>query len=217
VVEGNTHTDESLLSGESVPILKNENAPVVSGSLNIGNVIRVKAIRTGNESALAQIIRLVESALSSRAPIERIVDRVAGLRPARRAARVVDLGVLLAMHSQVADALLHATTILVIACPCALGLATPLAVTAAVGSASQAGLLISDASVLESMEKIDVAVLDKTGTLTAAIFVWLTMFSRRFESRRWLWPDRRWMQRILGAKSLRMRNSCFRFCLFCPG
>jgi heavy metal translocating P-type ATPase len=171
VVEGNTHTDESLLSGESVPILKNENAPVVSGSLNIGNVIRVKAIRTGNESALAQIIRLVESALSSRAPIERIVDRVCrGFVPLVVLLALLDLGVLLARHSQVADALLQATTILVIACPCALGLATPLAVTAAVGSASQAGLLISDASVLESMEKIDVAVLDKTGTLTRGDF-----------------------------------------------
>jgi heavy metal translocating P-type ATPase len=109
--------------------------------------------------------------LSSRAPIERIVDRVCRVFvPLVVLLALLDLGVLLAMHSQVADALLHATTILVIACPCALGLATPLAVTAAVGSASQAGLLISDASVLESMEKIDVAVLDKTGTLTRGDF-----------------------------------------------
>jgi len=103
-------------------------------------VIRVKAIRTGNESALAQIIRLVESALSSRAPIERIVDRVCRVFvPLVVLLALLDLGVLLAMHSQVADALLHATTILVIACPCALGLATPLAVTAAVARPRKLG------------------------------------------------------------------------------
>ncbi|MGD0632091.1 MAG: heavy metal translocating P-type ATPase, partial [Terracidiphilus sp.] len=134
-------------------------------------VIQVRATRTGEESALAQIIRLVESALSSRAPIERIVDKTARIFvPAIVLLAAADFALLLAMHGNIAAAMLRATTILVIACPCALGLATPLAITAAVGSASQAGLLISDARVLETMDKIDVVVLDKTGTVTRGDF-----------------------------------------------
>jgi heavy metal translocating P-type ATPase len=171
IVEGNTHADESLLSGESTPVAKRPGDTVVSGSLNSGGLIQVRATRTGDQSALAQIIRLVERALSTRAPIERTVDRVARMFvPAVVLLAVVEFAVLLAMHGGVAAAMLRATTILVIACPCALGLATPLAITAAVGSASQAGLLISDARVLETMGKIDVVVLDKTGTVTRGDF-----------------------------------------------
>lgn len=171
VVEGETHADESLLSGEATPVAKRVGDRVVSGSLNAGGMIQVRAIRTGDESALAQIIRLVERALSSRAPIERTVDRVArNFVPAVVVLAIINFAVLLASHASVADAMMRATTILVIACPCALGLATPLAITAAVGAASQGGLLISDSSVLETMGKIDTVVLDKTGTLTRGDF-----------------------------------------------
>jgi len=171
VVEGETHADESLLTGEAKPVAKRPGSSVASGSLNAGGMIQVRATRTGDESALAQIIRLVERALSTRAPIERMVDRVArAFVPAVVLLALGNFAVLVAMHGSIAAAMLRATTILVIACPCALGLATPLAITAAVGSASQAGLLISDSHVLETMGKIDVVVLDKTGTVTRGDF-----------------------------------------------
>jgi heavy metal translocating P-type ATPase len=171
VVEGETHADESLLSGEAAPVGKRPGSPVVSGSLNAGGVIQVRATRTSNDSALAQIIRLVERALATRAPIERAVDRVARIFvPAVVLLALADFAWMLGLHAGVAGAMMRATTILVIACPCALGLATPLAITAAVGSASKNGLLISESSVLESMGKIDVVVLDKTGTVTRGDF-----------------------------------------------
>jgi len=171
VIEGETHADESLLSGESAPIPKGPGDAVVSGSLNAGGVIHVRATRTSGDSALAQIIALVQRALSSRAPIERTVDHIARLFvPFVIVLALINFAALLQMHAGVAAAMMRATTILIIACPCALGLATPLAITAAIGAASQEGLLISDSSVLETMGKIDVVVLDKTGTVTTGDF-----------------------------------------------
>lgn len=171
VIEGETYADESLLSGESMPVAKRPGVAVISGSLNAGGIISVRATRTSGESALAQIIALVQRALSSRAPIERTVDHVARLFvPLVIVLALVSFAVLLQMHAGVAAAMMRATTILIIACPCALGLATPLAITAAIGAASQQGLLISDSSVLETMGKIDVLVLDKTGTVTTGDF-----------------------------------------------
>ena len=171
VVEGETHADESLLTGEAAPVAKHVGDRVASGSLNAGGLIQVRATKTGDESALAQIIRLVERALSSRTSIERTVDRIARIFvPAVVLLAVADTAVLVATHTSIADAMMRATTILVIACPCALGLATPLAITAAVGSASQRGLLISDSSVLETLGEIDVVLLDKTGTVTRGDF-----------------------------------------------
>ena len=185
VVAGETHADESLLSGEAMPVAKRVGDRVVSGSLNAGGVIQVRATRTGDESALAQIIRLGERALSSRTKIERTVDRVARtFVPAVVLLALADFTVLFAMHATIADAMMRATTILIIACPCALGLATPLAITAAVGSASQAGLLISDSRVLETMGEIDTVILDKTGTVTCGNFTLLefAVVEARFES-----------------------------------
>jgi heavy metal translocating P-type ATPase len=171
VVEGETHVDESLLTGEAAPVRKRISDSVVSGSLNVDGVIHVRATRIGDESALAQIIQLVERALSSRAPIEKTVDRVSRIFvPAVVLLAALEFAVLLATHSGVVPAMLRATTLLVIACPCALGLATPLAITAAVGRAARQGLLISDSRVLETMGTIDVVVLDKTGTVTRGDF-----------------------------------------------
>jgi len=171
IVAGKTHTDESLLTGESAPRAKAEGDTVVSGSLNADSVIRVRALRTSEDSALAQIIRLVERALSSRAPIERTVDRISRIFvPAVVALALAEFGFLIATQHGAGPALLRATAILVIACPCALGLATPLAITAAVGTASQAGLLIADSRVFEAMSKVDTVVLDKTGTVTHGDF-----------------------------------------------
>jgi heavy metal translocating P-type ATPase len=169
--EGESYCDESLLSGESTPIAKHIGAAVASGSLNVGGVIHVRASRTGDESALAQIIHQVEHALSTRAPIERTVDRISRLFvPGVIVLALASFFILFFLHAGVEVALMRATTILVIACPCALGLATPLAITAAVGNASQSGLLIRDSAVLESMGKIDTVVMDKTGTLTHGDF-----------------------------------------------
>ena len=171
ILDGQTQTDESLLTGESRPISKAPGDTVLSGSLNAGGVIRVSTLRTGNDSTLAQIIRMVEHAISSRPPIERTVDRVARIFvPVVIALACVTFGVLILMHSPIGVALVRAISILVIACPCALGLATPLAITAALGHAAQQGILISDSSVLESMGNMNTVILDKTGTVTTGAF-----------------------------------------------
>jgi heavy metal translocating P-type ATPase len=171
LLEGETEADESLLSGEAAPVHKEAGDTVVSGSLNAGGTIRVRALRTSEDSALVRIVRLVERALTQRAPIERTVDLVSRVFvPLIVILAVADFAGLMAMHSGLAVALLRATSILVIACPCALGLATPLAITTALGHASRQGILVSDSRVLEAMGKIDVVVLDKTGTVTFGDF-----------------------------------------------
>ena len=171
LIEGETQADESLLTGESSPVHKRIGDTLVSGSLNAGGIVKIRALRTGQDSTLAHIIRLVEQALSSRAPIERTVDRISRIFVPVVVA--LALGIFLALiswHIPTNVALLRAVSILVIACPCALGLATPLAITAALGMAAQQGVLISNSRVLESMEKIDTIVLDKTGTVTDGAF-----------------------------------------------
>jgi heavy metal translocating P-type ATPase len=171
VLEGDSYADESLLSGEATPVNKHPGDTVVSGSLNAGSVLKVRATRIGPESTLAQIIRLVESALGSRTELERAVDRVSRIFvPAVVVLTLGVLAVLLARHAGVAYSLMRATTILVIACPCALGLATPLAITAAVGQASARGILVSNSRVLETITRIGAVVLDKTGTVTQGDF-----------------------------------------------
>jgi len=171
VMEGETHADESLLSGEAAPVARRPGDPVVSGSLNAGGVIHVRALRTSSDSTLAQIIGLVERAMSCRAPIERTVDRFSRIFvPAVILLALGDFAALILLHAGVGHALIRAITILVIACPCGLGLATPLAITTAVGSASRAGLLIADSRALETMSAIDTMVLDKTGTVTEGDF-----------------------------------------------
>jgi len=177
VAEGETHADESLLTGESSPVVKRPGDRVASGSLNAGGVIRVRALRTSEESALVQIIRQVERAMQQRAPIERTVDRISrAFVPSVVALALAAFLVPLGTHTDVAAAAMRATAVLVIACPCALGLATPLAITAAVGTASRAGLLISDSRAFEGMSRIDELVLDKTGTVTFGEFRLVDVF-----------------------------------------
>jgi len=171
ILEGQTQTDESLLTGESTPISKRTGDSVISGSLNAGGFIKVTTLRTGQDSTLAQIIRMVERAMSNRAPIERTVDRVSRIFvPAVIALACATFVFLTLLHLPIGVALLRAISILVIACPCALGLATPLAITTALGYAAQRGILISDSRVLESMSDIDTVILDKTGTVTTGAF-----------------------------------------------
>jgi heavy metal translocating P-type ATPase len=171
VIEGHSKVDESVLTGESELRSKKPGDPVVCGSLNAAGVLGVEVTRAGEGSTLAQIIRAVEGALASKSPMERAVDRVS------RVFIPVVLGIALAalVGCRVAglpwtEAMLRAIAVLVIACPCALGIATPLATTAAVGSASRKGILVRDVRVLETFRKVEVLILDKTGTVTEGDF-----------------------------------------------
>jgi P-type Cu2+ transporter len=171
VVSGTSHVDESVLTGESAPRAKSPGEEVAAGSLNAGGVLEVRATRVGAGSTLEQIIRSVESAMASRAPIERVVDRVSrAFVPVIVLVAIATLAGGLAMHIPASDALMRAIAVLVIACPCALGIATPLAITSAIGAASSRGILIGDSRVLEQIGKVDVLVLDKTGSVTEGDF-----------------------------------------------
>ncbi|HEY3441743.1 MAG TPA: heavy metal translocating P-type ATPase [Paludibaculum sp.] len=171
VEEGTSHVDESVLTGESAPREKSPGCAVIGGSLNAGGVLHVRATRLGSESTLTQIIRSVEAAMSSRAPIERVVDRVSRVFvPVVVMVAGVTLAASLWLGVPQAEALMRTIAVLVIACPCALGIATPLAITSAVGAASRRGILVRDSRVLEEIENVDLIVLDKTGTVTEGDF-----------------------------------------------
>ena len=174
VVEGESHADESIVSGESVPARKGVGSTVLGGSLNLGDVLRVRATTVGEDSTLARIVRSVEHALTARSRIERTVDRVSRLFVPAVVALALVVGIAaFAWGVPLGDAIMRAVTVLVIACPCALGIATPLALTAAMGAASRAGILIRDTRVIETAGAIDTVVFDKTGTVTAGEFALL--------------------------------------------
>ena len=174
VLEGRSHADESVLTGESAPRSKGPGDAVVCGSLNTGGVLRVTATRTAAESTLAQVIRAVEQALASRTEVERTVDRVSrAFTPAVLLISALTFAGWYWRSGHPAPALMHAIAVLVIACPCALGIATPLALTCAVAAASRRGILVSDTRVLETIRRVDVMVLDKTGTVTEGNFALL--------------------------------------------
>lgn len=171
VIDGHSFADESLLTGESTPVTKHVESPVIAGSLNGSGVLRVRATKVGNDTTLAQIVHYVEQALSGRSPIERQVDRVSRIFiPGVIVVAAFTFLMCVWLGHPTGDSLMRAITVLVIACPCALGMATPLAMTTAIGTASQTGILVSDGSVLESVKTIDTIVLDKTGTVTEGRF-----------------------------------------------
>ena len=169
VLEGSSNLDESLVTGEAVPVTKQAGDQVVGGTLNGQGSFVMRADRVGQDTVLAQIVRMVAGAQRSRAPIQRLADQVAGW--------FVPAVVLIALvafaawatwgpEPRLAFALVAAVTVLIIACPCALGLATPMSIMVGVGRGAQAGVLIKNAEALERMERIDTLVVDKTGTLT---------------------------------------------------
>ena len=167
VREGATHVDESMLTGEPLPVAKTVDARVTGGSINGEGRIVVQATAVGSESVLARIIRLVEDAQAAKAPIQRLVDQVSAVFvPVVMAIAALTLAGWLVAGAGVETALIHAVAVLVIACPCALGLATPAAIMAGTGVAARQGILIKDAQALEIAHRVDTVAFDKTGTLT---------------------------------------------------
>jgi Cu+-exporting ATPase len=169
VLEGRSSVDESMLTGESVAVEKAEGARVIGATVNASGSFIMRAERVGSETLLAQIVTMVSQAQRSRAPIQRLADKVAGwFVPA-----VIALSVLTFIawaffgpQPRFAHAIVNAVAVLIIACPCALGLATPMAIMVGTGRGAHAGVLIKNAEALETLEKVDTLVIDKTGTLT---------------------------------------------------
>jgi P-type Cu+ transporter len=169
VLEGHSSIDESMITGESSPAEKVPGNKVIGATVNATGSFIMRAERVGSETLLARIVQLVGQAQRSRAPIQRLADRVAAwFVPAVVAAAVVTFAAWFAFGPQprLAHALVNAVAVLIIACPCALGLATPMAIMVGTGRGANAGVLIKNAEALETMEKVDTLVVDKTGTLT---------------------------------------------------
>jgi Cu+-exporting ATPase len=169
VLEGRVSIDESMVTGESMPVTKAPGDKVVGGSINKTGSFVMRAEKVGAETLLAQIVQMVASAQRSRAPIQRMADRVSGwFVPAVIAAAVLAFAgwAMFGPEPRLSFGLVAAVSVLIIACPCALGLATPISITVGVGRGAQAGVLIKNAEALERLEAIDTLVVDKTGTLT---------------------------------------------------
>ncbi len=169
VISGSSYIDESMLSGEPVPILKQTNDKVFAGTINQKGSFHFKADKVGSETLLAQIIRRVQDAQGSKAPVQKLVDKIAGVFvPIVMIIALVAFAVwyFLGGENGFTQGLLAMVTVLVIACPCALGLATPTAIMVGVGVGAEKGILIKDAESLELAQKVTAIVLDKTGTIT---------------------------------------------------
>ena len=167
VVDGATHIDESMLTGESMPVSKSEGLKVFGGTVNKNGSIRFRAENVGNETVLSGIIRLVEEAQSSKAHIQSVADKVSAVFvPVVAAISAVTFAVTLIISKNLSASLDSAVAVLVIACPCSLGLATPTALMVGIGRGASMGILIKDASALERSCKIKALVIDKTGTVT---------------------------------------------------
>ncbi|OBI12619.1 copper-translocating P-type ATPase [Mycobacterium sp. E2327] len=167
VVSGSSAVDASMLTGESIPVEVGEGGAVTGATVNAGGRLVVRATRVGDDTQLAQMARLVEAVQSGKARVQRLADRVSGaFVPAVIVVAMVTLATWLAGGASVTDAVTAALAVLIIACPCALGLATPTALLVGAGRAAQLGVLIRGPEVLESTRKVDTIVLDKTGTVT---------------------------------------------------
>ena len=167
IVEGKAHLDESFITGESKPVTKNVGDKVIAGSINYDGYIEYKAERIGKESAISEIVKLVVEASNTKAPIARVADVVSGyFVPVVIAISIITFIVYLIMGYGFESALITFVTILVIACPCSLGLATPLAIVVSEGKCANNGILIKKSAILENAQKVNTIVFDKTGTLT---------------------------------------------------
>jgi len=167
LVEGQTQVDESMLTGEPLPVSKAAGAQLTGGSINGDGRVLMRVTAVGHETVLSRIIRLVEDAQAAKAPIQRLVDKVAEIFvPVVLLVALLTLAAWLFMGASFETALIHAVAVLVIACPCALGLATPVAIMAGTGVAARHGILIKDAQALETAHRVQTVAFDKTGTLT---------------------------------------------------
>jgi Cu+-exporting ATPase len=167
VLEGASAVDESMLSGEPLPVDKQPGDTVIGGSINREGFLKFKATRVGSDTALAQIIQLVQNAQGSKAPIQALADRVAAVFvPAIIVIALITFGLWLTLTGEFVPSMIRMVAVLVIACPCALGLATPTAIMAGTGKGAEKGILFKTAQALQSATGIDTMVLDKTGTIT---------------------------------------------------
>lgn len=167
IVKGSTHVDESFISGESIPIKKSINDKVVAGSINLDGEVLYKAENIGRDSTISEIVRLVVEATNTKAPIARIADKVSGIFvPVVIFIALLTLIIHLILGASFNESIVYFVTVLVCACPCALGLATPLAIVVSEGLCAKNGILVKKSEILENVNKIDVIVFDKTGTLT---------------------------------------------------
>ncbi len=167
IVKGSTHVDESFISGESIPIKKSINDKVVAGSINLDGEVLYKAENIGRDSTISEIVRLVVEATNTKAPIARIADKVSGIFvPVVIFIALLTLIIHLILGASFNESIVYFVTVLVCACPCALGLATPLAIVVSEGLCAKNGILVKKSEILENVNKVDVIVFDKTGTLT---------------------------------------------------
>ena len=167
IVEGSTSVDQSAITGESIPVEKQVGDNVVSASINKNGFIKIRAVKVGENSTINQIIKLVEEASSSKAPIARMADKIAGIFvPVVMTIALVTIIVWLISGASFEFALSAGITVLVISCPCSLGLATPVAIMVGTGKGAENGILIKSGEALETAHKIDTVVMDKTGTIT---------------------------------------------------
>ena len=167
ITNGTTHIDESFITGESIPPKKEKGSKVIAGSLNIDGYIEYKAEKIGKNSTISEIVRLVVEATNTKSPISKLADKVSGIFvPLVMLIAIITLISYLLLGYNLNISLTRFVTVLVISCPCALGLATPLAVVVAMGITARNGILIKTSEVLEAINKVDTIVFDKTGTLT---------------------------------------------------
>ncbi len=169
VTSGSSYVDESMLSGEPVPVQKKENEKVFAGTINQKGSFQFKAVKVGRETMLAHIIKMVQDAQGSKAPVQKLVDKIAGIFvPVVIGIAILTfiLWFILGGNNGIVQGLLAAVTVFVIDCPCAFGLATPTAIMVGVGKGAENGILIKDAESLELAKKVDAIILDKTGTIT---------------------------------------------------
>lgn len=167
VVSGSAYFDESFITGESNPVKKEKNNSVIAGSINMSGYIEYEAIRIGRDSTISEIVKLVSEASNTKAPIAKIADRVCGyFTPFIMLVAFLTLFTYLLIGYSISESIIYFVNVLVVACPCALGLATPLAIVISEGNCAKNGVLIKSSEILENASKIDTIVFDKTGTLT---------------------------------------------------
>ena len=167
IMKGMTNIDESMMTGESLPVSKKENDDVFGATMNIDGAIQMKAVKVGEGTLLAQIIKMVADAQTKKAPIQKLADTISGyFVPAVMLIAIVTFVIWYISTGDMASSLIPAVAVLIIACPCALGLATPTAIMVGTGIGGRKGILIKDGESLEKGKKIDVVIFDKTGTLT---------------------------------------------------